>query len=187
MPPTHKLLNRMLTRGDIISVFGGRLCITPASGKEIPNDWMKENQLTLIQQCADQLGIDAYLYESYTTGHYGDRKHEGVTLTFTHLSSGASAFACFNANLKRQRNTKGSRKGKLLPEGQFSVPIKGAFYTFWLASGLKPPESATRFYDRMGRLSPIVFTAEVRKNERLDNQSIRPISITYEQLLSTHN
>jgi len=187
MPHTPNLLNKMLTRGDIISVTDGRLCITPASKKDIPNDWMKENQLTLIQQCADQLGINTYLYEGYTTGKYGKGKHEGVTLIFTQLSSDTSAFVCFNANLKRQRNTKGINKGKSLPDGQFSVSAKGAFYSFWLTSGLKPPASTTRFYDRMGRLKNIVFTADIQKNERLEKKTIRPINITHEQILSAHN
>ncbi len=186
MPHTHNLLQKLLKKGDVVSIDNGRLSIIPASGKSIPNDWLEENSLMIIKACINQVGINAYTYEGYTTGHYGDGKHEGLTLTFTNLNSGTSAFACFNANLKRQRNIKGNDKGKALPIGQFSVPKKGAFYKFWVNSGLQPPASTTRFYECMGKLSHIIFEANLRKSERLDNPTIVPLNITYERLFSPH-
>ena len=179
-------LARLLSRGDKVFIDKGRLAIKPNSGKVVPSWFMERHGRIIILDTLTLVGISGYEYMSYSTGHYGQHKAGGVTLQFVDLLRNKDAYACFNADLKRKRNSSNGKKGHTLPKDQFSVGRRSHFYQFWQSTGLPLPVSLTRFYECMGKLKSFIFTATI-ENSRLQTDTLRPIDICHEQLLSAHN
>ncbi len=179
MPVT---VRNLLSRGDELSIQRGRLVILPASGRPIPKKWLQVHWLGLAQEILTTIGLEAYEYESYKTGHYGDRKLPGITLQFLPVAAGKNAHTIFNANLTRLRTTESGDAGSPLPEGHFSVGKRSHFYSFWISTGLAVPKSLTSFHDFMGKLRGILFTAEWTegRENRMDAGTPRPLSISAE-------
>lgn len=175
---SHSLLSTLLTRGDKLSIDNGRLIITPASGQAIPRSFLEQNEKKLITAICSLMAVPAYSYVSYSTGSYGKSKSDGLTLQFANTLTGEMAYACFNASLKRIRTTRTGKKGAALPKGHFIVGERSFFYKLWIKAALPLPPSRSRFHDRMGNLKPVIFTAITRESERLDKQSITPVSIS---------
>ena len=172
-------LPKLLSRGDCVSVTGGRLCIQPASGIEAPQDWLEGHSGALIHEILTALGQEAYQYESFSTGCYGDCRAGGVTLQFTSLIQRKTAYATFNADRKYVR---GAKKGKLLPKGQFRVKKGFLFRRFWESTGLKLPNRLASFHDYMGNLGQLVYVGTFKHGEKFQNASLRPLSISAEQV-----
>jgi hypothetical protein len=177
-------VEKLLRRGDEVSIEHGRLVIRPASGKAVPPDWYKENAPIIIGEVLATLGIEAYRYRRYKTGHFGKAKLPGVHLYFCDALSGSSAYSIFNVYLTRVRSTKLGKAGAALPDGRFRVGEQSHFYRFWRETGLPAPKSLTAFHDCMSKLRHILFVADkaANRNQRLDSDSIRPLSLSVEQL-----
>ncbi len=173
------LLQQLLSRGDSISIQNGKLSIIPASGKAIPKGWLDKNEQGLIHDCLKQAKKSAYRYVGYSVGNYGGGKYSGIALQFIDVITGKSVYACFNAITKRQRTSKQGKQGSSLPKGQFRVNKKSSFVRFWNATGLPIPP---RYYDRMGQLSKVLFKADISQGDKLINKSIKPITISHENL-----
>lgn len=167
-------LEALIYRGDRVSIDKGRLEIAPVSRKAVPGEWLEDNSERLIVEILELVGEKGYLYESYSTGSYGECRAGGVTLQFVSLLEGTFAYAVFNARLTYVR---GDKKGKALPGRRFSVGKRSRFSEFWRNSGLRFPRSHTLFHDYMGNLRGIVFTGHT-DNNRLDKRSLRPLSIS---------
>lgn len=180
MNPAGFMLARLLSRGDKVSIDNGQLRIESRSGKDVPANFLKDYSEAITVDILSTLGITGYRFLKHSTGYYGEYKAGGVTLQFTDLLTGENPYACFNAKLKRQRNSATGEKGKPLPKRQFSVSKRSNFYKFWLATGLPTPESLTRFHTCMGKLKLLVFTAELTSQDKFNNQSLRPLKVTYE-------
>jgi hypothetical protein len=182
MSQTINILATLLSRGDKVSIVNGRLAIEPKSGNAVPSDWLANHNQVIIIDCLRSVGVSAFRYTGYSTGQYNGGKFAGITLQFEDVLTGGSAFACFNAIVKRQRNGKHGRMGEPLPVGEFRVKPKAFFNQFWSSTGLaKPP----RYYDRMGNLSALLFTAEFREKEKLINATIKPLNIPVDQISLT--
>jgi hypothetical protein len=182
MEDKSSLLFRLRQRRDKVSIVNGRLAIEPKSGNAVPSDWLANHRQAIIIDCLRSVGVSAFRYTGYSTGQFNGGKFAGITLQFEDVLTGGSAFACFNAIVKRQRNSKHGLKGELLPKGEFRVKSNAIFKKFWDSTGLaKPP----RYYDRMGNLSGLLFTAEFREKEKLINGSIKPLNIPVDQLSPT--
>ena len=178
----NSMLATLLSRGDKVSIVNGKLEIEPKSGNAVPSDWLANHKQSIIIDCLSSVGVSAFRYTGYSTGQYNGGKFAGITLQFEDVLTGSSAFACFNAIVKRQRNGKHGRMGEPLPVGEFRVKPNSIFNQFWDSTGLaKPP----RYYDRMGNLSGLLFTAEFREKEKLINGSIKPLNIPVDQLSPT--
>lgn len=170
---------KLLSRGDELSIERGRLVIHPASGKPIPQKWFREHSQDLIREILTTLGIEAYEYCNYTTGHYGPRKLPGITLQLLSVVARDSVYAIFNADLCRERNTKAGAKGSPLPKGHFRVGKCSHLYRLWLSTGLPEPKRLAALHDYMGNLAGILFLAdgvEGHKN-RMNAGSLHPLSI----------
>ncbi|WP_232247785.1 hypothetical protein [Pseudomonas putida] len=165
----------------MVSIERGQLVIQPASGKPVPPEWIAANTARLCREALMAVGMDAFEYTDYSTGHYGKTRSAGVTLRFVSVVSGQSAYAVFNADLTRQRNTAAGKAGALLPKGQFRIGKRSHFYRFWLSTGLQMPDRLQRFYKCMGKLSSILLAGEVSQ-DRFDVQSLHPVTITTDQL-----
>lgn len=184
MSQPNSMLATLLQRGDQISLDNGKLAIKPKSNSPIPSSWLNNHSEHLIREIITTTGRPAYWYTSFDTGKY---KADGVCLQFVNITTGASAFCCFNAILKRQRNSKHGKAGSYLPNRQFTVGKNSSFCQFWQRAGLPLPNRLGKLYERMGNLKKIVFTANFTANEKLDKQTLTPLTITYEQLISTDN
>lgn len=177
------LTRKILDKGHIITLASGRLVIQPSSGKPIPSDWMSTNEAQIKQEILCALGMDAYEYIGYSTGHYGPHKAAGVTLQFVSLTTGEEVYVVYNVELTRARTTRFGKKGELLPKGQFRVRSRHEFYKFWLRAGLKLPLRLSKFHDHMGNLRDIIFAAPLRDN-RLDKQQLKPLILTHEEIFA---
>lgn len=112
-------------------------------------------------------------YISYSTGLYGRKNADGVTLQLLCERTGEDYYVIFNADIKRKRNFKDKKAGTLLPKGRFSVGRKSAFYKFWLSTGIPIPPRLSAFNDYMGKLKGLLYMAEIESNNRLDACTLR--------------
>lgn len=171
------LATKLIRRGDTVSIERGQLVIQPASGKPVPPEWLTANTARLCREVLMAVGMDAFEYIGYSTGHYGKSRSAGVTLQFVSVLSGQSVYAVFNADLTRQRNTTAGKAGALLPKGQFRIGKRSHFYKFWLSTGLQMPDRLQRFYKCMGKLSSVLTTGAV-SNDRFDVHTLQPLTLS---------
>lgn len=171
------LATKLIRRGDTVSIERGQLVIQPASGKPVPPEWLTANTARLCREVLMAVGMDAFEYIGYSTGHYGKSRSAGVTLQFVSVLSGQSVYAVFNADLTRQRTTAAGKAGALLPKGQFRIGKRSHFYKFWLSTGLQMPDRLQRFYKCMGKLSSILVVGAV-SNDRFDAHTLQPLSLS---------
>lgn len=174
----------VLSRGGVISIELGRLVIRPESRKPVPQDWFHKHSLTLIREILIKLGIEAYEYDSYSTGYYGRHKAPGVTLQLPSVVSRLDTHAIFNADLTRNRNTTAGAKGTPLPKGHFHIGKRSHLFNFWQSSGLPFPNRLSSLYDYMGNLQGILFTGTPvgGHRNRLNAGSLRPLSISANEI-----
>lgn len=181
---SNSLLAKLLTRGDSISIANGLLVIDLLNGQEVPMNWFKSNSPLITNEICLLFNIHAFQYLSYTSGRFGSKKTEGISLQFIHLLTHDDVYTIFNANLKRARSTTHGKKGSPLPNKQFIVTKKYNFYKFWCTTGLKLPPRLSSFHDYMGKLKSLTFTGEIEKNNRIIKTSIRPLNISFQQITS---
>lgn len=174
------LATKLIRRGDTVSIERGQLVIQPASGKPVPPEWLTANTARLCREVLTAVGMDAFEYIGYSTGHYGKSRSAGVTLQFVSVLSGQSVYAVFNADLTRQRNTATAKAGTLLPKGQFRIGKRSHFYKFWLGTGLPFPRRLAAMHDYMGKLRSVLVTGSVTE-DRFKVGSLAPVSLTAEQ------
>lgn len=177
-------VQNVLNRGGVISIELGRLVIRPESGKPVPQDWFLEHSLNLIREVLITLDIEAYEYDSYSTGYYGRHKAPGVTLQLPSVVSGLDTHAIFNADLTRNRNTTAGAKGTPLPQGHFHIGKRSHLFNFWQSSALPFPKRLSSLYDYMGNLQGILLsgTLVAGHRNRLNAGSLRPLSITADEI-----
>ncbi|MBV0934946.1 hypothetical protein, partial [Marinobacterium weihaiense] len=163
------LLNKLLRRGDQLSIESGRLKLIPKSGKQAAADgWLTDNFEQLLSEIVAVTGTRAFVYHGYSRGKYGRSKAGGVTLNLTNVDKGEQAFCIYNVNVTRDKNTRHGEKGSMLPAGHFNPPKGGDFILFWKRCGLKLPRRLSSFHDYMGKLRRIIFTADYAEDEKVD-------------------
>lgn len=177
------ILQKLLRRGDSVAIERGRLVIRPASGLPVPEQWLADNRLRLCREVLELTGLDAFEYVGYDTGHYGKSRAGGVTLQFVSVLSGEAFYAVFNVGLKRERSSKGGKKGDPLPRGQFNPPRGGEFIRFWLSTGLTVPNRLPKIYKHMGILRRVLLTGErSRLDGRLEKKTIALLEVSAEHI-----
>lgn len=95
------LLENLISRGDHIEVINGQLAITPVSKLEIPKQRIANNTDNLIIAITELCECDVYIFDGYSTGHYGSHKSPGITLQFVNIVTGEQCYVTFNAELKK--------------------------------------------------------------------------------------
>ncbi len=176
---TCSLLEKLISRGDHIEIIHGRLTITPASGKEVPEQYLADNKDSLTIEIARLLNLQVYTFSSYSTGHYGKHNSAGVTLQFVNITTGEQSHMTFNAELKRARTTPRGKKGSSLPKGQFRITNKYMLYKFWLSTGLKLPPRLSVFHDYMGNLKQLYFMPNVNCQGKVIDKMIPLLNVPY--------
>lgn len=183
----QSLVQHLLDRGDRLCIEQGRIIITAASGKPVPDWWMEENHTALLNEISTTTGITFLRHQGYSTGKYGKHLSEGATLRFSSATDPTPAFYCiFNVELSRKRQSKHGSAGSPLPKGQFRVTKNHLFYQFWLKTGLAIPPRLSSFHDYMGKLKPILFQATFTRQGRIDAKTLRPASISHEEILAEY-
>lgn len=174
------ILQKLIGRGDKVYIANGKLGIKPQNGGNIPPDWFEQNHDELVSQILDLLGIECFVFDSFTTGMYGKNRYSGVTLRFESFAQGGIHYCVFNAET-RYKNA--PNKGKPLPNKQFRISKNSKFYKFLKHSGFVFPKRLSAIHDYMGNLKGILFTATVIEQEKLDKNSIKPLYASYEKIL----
>jgi len=167
----------------------GQVSIQPASGRDIPPEWLIKHESDLVAEMLSLLSRNGFYYESYSTGNYGKHRSGGVTLQFSAIATGESAYSVFNADTTYQRNTKKRKKGEPLPSRQFRPAKKSNFITFWRGTGIKAPPRPSAYHDYMGKLKGIAFEGLYSDplgsdKERLITKTLKPIKISHRELLA---
>lgn len=183
-------LQTLLIRNDKVAIKNGRLVIQPISGKPVPKYWLEKRYKLFCMEILKSRGMDAFEYVSYSTGNYavptksGKALKPGVTLQFVSVLTGQTVHAIFNANLKRDRNTRTGKAGSDLPKGQFRVGTRHLFYRFWLSAGLTLPKRLSSFHDYMGNLKGRLFigTQTAGKANRIEAGSLATLNISNNEL-----
>lgn len=176
-------ISRLLSRGAKVSIELGRLVVRQPNGEEVGQDFLEKYSPVLQREILTALGIGAYEYRSYTTGHYDKSKFPGISLQCRSALEDEDTYVIFNVGLTRTRTTKAGEKDSPLPDGHFHIGERSHFYKFWKSTTLAIPKSLTSFHDYMGNLKGILFTAsltEGRDDGRMDAGSIRPVSVSAE-------
>jgi len=177
------LLTKLLNKGDNVSIVQGKLLIKPSSGLAVPSNWLKQHESLLINDICQLFNVIALRYVSYSTGCYGSKKSQGITLQFSNLQTSDEAYVIYNANLRRTRNSKRGKKGEPLPSKQFIVSKRSSFYKFWCSTGLPLPRSLSKFYECMGKLKHITFTSQVDFKNRIADKTLPLLEVSYQQIL----
>ncbi|UUO23927.1 hypothetical protein FGD67_12360 [Colwellia sp. M166] len=179
------LLIRLIKRGEIVYINQGRLEIKPSGHKKVPLDFLLENKADLTYVIAKLLNLNIYQYVGYSTGRYGSKKCEGITLQFSNMVTGEEAHVIFNVELNRARSSKYHQAGSPLPKGQFRVSKKFLFYKFWLSTELSLPPRLASFHDYMGNLKDIFFIPETDAYKGKISAKLIPLcNVSYEQIKS---
>lgn len=187
MKSDSSLLTTLLIKGDQVSITQGKLLIKPSSGLPVPPKWLRQHELSLINDICLLLNFNALRYVSYSTGCYGSKKSEGITLQFINLHTNEDAYLIFNASLKRVRNSRGGKKGEQLPGKQFIASGRSSFYKFWCSTNLPLPRSLSKFYECMGKLKPLIFTGKVDLNNRIAGKKLLLLEASYQNILAKSN
>ena len=176
-----ELLDHLLSRGDLVALDNGQLTIQPASGRDVPEEWLEEYRDALALTLATRTNTPLYKYVGYTAGSYGKHKADGVTLQFANMKTGEEVYAIFNVNRERvQDSRKGRGKaGAKLPAKQFRITKRMELYKFWLRTGLAEPETKllSEFHRVMGRLKSVLFVMSTNSN-KADKNTIQAATIT---------
>lgn len=180
MEPSKPLLASLLARGDVVEVVRGVLTITPASGRPVPPEWLRDHRHQITAEAARAAGVDALEYLSYSAGKFGGGRYAGIDLQFRSMVDGSDRHGLFNAELHRDRTTKHGAKGSPLPPGQFRVRQGHKFYKLWESTGLPIPRRLSAFHDYMGKLRNLVFTGGAIEGKRVAD--VQPLSLSHTTL-----
>lgn len=173
------LVKKLLDRGDQLEIRNGGLCIKAKSGKPIPESWLKNHERNLVIEILQALKMDALLFTDFSTGMFSNGSYPGVQMQFEYLRSEKTAFCVFNAHVTYCR---GVKKGSILPRRQFRVGKKSEFYKFWRRSTLHFPKRLSAFHDYIGNLKKLYLCAREQKGEKLEKQTLQPLSISAKQI-----
>ena len=185
-------LSILISRGDQVAIVDGILQVQPASGKPVPDDWLKENSQMLVAEIAQAVSVKAYCYIGYTTGKHEVNKGklaDGVSLQFVNIFTGENLYAAFNVGLKRvQASRCGKHKaGDPLKKKRFTPPENGAFCKFIERSNLPKPRHVSESSEKMGQLKERIFTMTVGEKNKAINETLISLSVTYDDIVTALN
>ena len=186
--PGNLSVTVLLHWGYSVSVESGRLIINPNNNMPLAKHWIDTHKLALMAEVLQKIGRDALTYLSYSASKYGKTRAGGVALQFTHVLTGAEAYAIFNADLTRSRNTKHGRAGDPLSEGQFHLAKGSSLCKLWASIGL-PSKRLSSYYEHMGNLKQFFFEPQdiYASKNRLSSSSLTPLNISSHEVKEAFN
>ncbi len=177
----------LLDWGYSVSIESGHLIVNP-NNMPCVKHLTNSHKLKLMVEILQKIGRDALTFHSHSASKYGPTLAGGVTLQFTHVLTGSEAYAIFNANLTRSRNTKSGRAGDPLPTKQFRVAKHSGFCKFWASTGL-PSRRLSSYYEHMGNLSQFFFETQdmYAGNNPLKSSQLQPLQISCVEIEQAFN
>lgn len=146
------------------------------------SNWLKEHRIDIENLIINELRLkNAYRFVNYSTGSYGPKKSDGVTLTFDNISSGNDAYCIFNADIRYQRGVKAGQK---LPKKRFKVKPRSKLSKLLKAAKINP-RRPSEYHEHMGKLKNLIYTAELKPpstGSKLLKDSVKPLHIDTEEL-----
>ncbi|NVK73211.1 MAG: hypothetical protein HWE24_07010 [Oceanospirillaceae bacterium] len=182
--PRKITLESLIRAGAYLAIEQGYFVMKSSDHCSPDLDLDKREQDALVTEILRLMNIKGYKFQSSSTGKFGGGRYPGVQLQFLELNKDEAAYAIFSANLNRSRPMRGKAKGTALPKGRFSVGDTSKFARFWRGAGLTVPRSWSIISDCMGRLKKIIFTAEIQEGEKLVNDSLVPLNVSYQTIVS---
>jgi len=174
----------ILAKGHHVAIEQGCFVVRSVSSDPVPDDFIPKNQANFYNEISVVLGKSILQYQSYSAGRYGAKGYEGVSLNYADVNTGQMYSVWFNAELTRLRTTTHGKQGAKLPKGQFRVTNKFAFTYYWLKLGLPLPKKLSTFHECMGKLKTVLILAQVTSKNRIQKETIKPFSISYDELVS---
>ena len=173
-----ELLDCLTLRGDLVALKSGRLIIEPASGADVPDDWLKLHSDELALALATRASIPLYKYIGYTVGSYGKHKADGATLRFVSMTTGEEVYAVYNVDRGRIKDSAQGKAGSKLSGKQFRITEKMALYKLWLRAELPEPDRKylSEFHRVMGRLKTVLLTMRV-SDGAADKNTIQAVTV----------
>jgi hypothetical protein len=174
------LLSYLLNRGDYVELAQGRIVIKPASGKSVPEGWLKANRIQLLTELAQLTDMQILVYDRYSTGRY---PHPGVTLFFISLLNDQDYRTIFNADLSRQRNGLKGKKGDNLPKQKFNCGARSNLWKFWKKSGLEMPRQRSELHSKLHQLENVAMCAiDSDHTGLIQNSDLLPLDFEFEAI-----
>lgn len=167
-----------------MQVAKGKLSVTHQSDNRYNEQWHSKHYRNILLEVAGAINEPSFMYEAYSTGNFDNGTKPGARLQFVDISTGEAPYAIFNVSLKRVRKSRQGQAGAALPKGRFIVSSRSMFYKFWLNTGLPFPRSLSEFYKCMGKLKPLLFTAQTNHLNKVINKTLLPIEIDHSQLFN---
>lgn len=186
MSTALRLLGDLFLRGDSISIETGRLVHHSIDSNSETQQMLEHYKPEILKLILSKLDMPTFVFESYSTGQYGDNLAGGVTLQLSSIDEHTFYYVIFNAYLSRARSSKTGKKGSRLKNGHFRVSKRHRFYQFWLSTGLKLPPRLSQFHDYMGNLHDIILTGNFCSTRlgRIDASSISSLNLAAEDVSS---
>ena len=181
------LLERLVAKGDAVSIDAGVLTITPASGLDVPKDWLKENGPVLTKEICRLLNRNLYRYIDHSTGFTPKFTNDRLTLSFQGLLNGTIVTTNFNISIKRSRKSKKHIKGGRMASNRFTCRKKSHFWRFLLSTGMKMPRYPSESADTLHRLKKFLFEADAKPSNtglRFNNDEIVLANISAETIFN---
>ena len=180
------LTSKLIARGDYVAIEEGLPVVKPASGKPVPNEWLRENSDTLIKEILDLTDCPAYRFTRHTTGTDPKYTSDRLTLWFCSVRTGLEVLTHFNVDIKRKRNIPKNKAGSKLPDGKFTPQPHSRFIRWWRNLKLPTPRYRSEYHEKLHLLKPLLITGTTyiaRKDEvRFQDKNIEFLSIDYERI-----
>lgn len=175
------LLLWLLRRGDRVSICSGRLVVSAASGKPVPDDWIEREREKLATEISALVGKPIFQVFDHSVGNFDGGKFPGVNFQLKRMGDRSCYFTIFNVETVRKRNTRFGKKGQPLPSGQFWIGEKHALFQFWQSTGLPVPKRKGSFADYLGKLRSLYLTG-LMAGEKIKATSLAPVEVTYDEI-----
>ena len=177
---SDELLKRLVGRGDLVALEKGRIEITPKSGREVTNDWLKKHYWQLVKDILLCTGRQGYRYDRFSRSSdgYGNGKYPGVTLHYEAVLSEEEAYLIFNVEVQKRYSSQ-LRTGK-----SFLPPERGEFIKYWKrAIGELPQGKRSKCWESMSRFKPIVVDLAPDYKGKARNKTALPIDISSDRII----
>jgi hypothetical protein len=188
----HSILKALIQRSCYVAIESGVLIVRNKQGSlcDKQKKWIDNKSKQLIKEILTTTNQNGFAYRFYNAQHSRSKKIPSVILQFSNIVSEEQAYAAFNVDLNRTRDSKNGKKGSPLPPKQFSPPAGGAFVEFWKDTGLKPPKRRGSYHDYMGKLKCLLFQGEIKGNPeqaKLINKTLTPLEVSFNEIKRAMN
>ena len=185
------MINKLINKGDYVAIEDGLLVIKPASGKPVPDKWLKDNSNNLVNEILKLTNSAAYRFTHHTTAVEPGYSSDRLTLWFVSYTSGCEVLAHFNVDLNRKRNGAKNKAGTKLPPGEFIPRKQSKYVQWWSGLNLPKPRYPSEYHRKLHHLKALLFSGEtdLTKNHqvRFKDKNIELLNIDFDYIKLSSN